>query len=103
MNMNNGSRKIACLPTGSGKTILMSEICRDPNDISKPFRLSSAKKNKEWTNYIPISIKEIPKYVSPYVSITSENFDDSIVAASMMTNAKYSPLERVLTGKKPSK
>ena len=28
MNMNNGSRKIACLPTGSGKTILMSEICR---------------------------------------------------------------------------
>ena len=83
--------------------ILMSEICRDPNDISKPFRLSSAKKNKEWTNYIPISIKEIPKYVSPYVSITSENFDDSIVAASMMTNAKYSPLERVLTGKKPSK
>lgn len=82
--------------------VMMSELCRDPKDISKPFRLSSAKKNGEWTNYQSISVKEIPRYVSPYVNITSENFDDSIVAASMMDNAKYSPLERVLTGKKPA-
>lgn len=83
--------------------ILMSELCRDPNDLSKPFRLSSAKKNKDWTGYKSISIKEIPKYTSPYVSLTSENFDDSVVAATMMKDAKYSPLERVLTGKKPTK
>lgn len=31
INMNEQSRKIACLPTGSGKTILMSEICKRTN------------------------------------------------------------------------
>ena len=79
--------------------IFESELCRDPSDPSKPFRLSKAKKNGEWNNYKAAAVKEIPKYTSPYVSLTSENLDDSIVAATMMDNAKYSPLEKVLTGK----
>lgn len=79
--------------------LLQSEICRDSTDITSPFRTSKAKKNKEWTNYSNVSIKDLPKYISPYVSITSENLDDSIVAATMLTDAKDSPLEKVLTGK----
>lgn len=96
MNINGGNFNISYQYFG----LLISELCRDPNDYSKPFRLSSAKGKGEWTNYKPISVKEVPRYVSPYVNITSENFDDSIIAASMMENAKHSPLEVVLTGRK---
>lgn len=80
--------------------ILISETYRDPTDKSRPFRLSKAKKDKEWDNYSVISIKDIPNYISPYVSLTSESFDDSIIYATMMKdkNIKSSPLERVLTG-----
>lgn len=78
--------------------ILVSEICRDPNDYSKPFRLSSAKKNKEWDNYKNISITTIPNYISSYVSLTSQNYDDSIIAATMMKKELSTPLEKILTG-----
>jgi len=82
--------------------ILQSEIYRDPTDKSRPFRISKAKKNKEWTNYINIPIKDVPDYISPFVSITSENFDDSLIQAILMDGkeVKSSPLERVLTGTK---
>lgn len=78
--------------------ILQSELCRDPDDHSKPFRLSKAKKNKEWDNYKNIPIKEIPNYISSYVSLTSENYDDSVIAATMMKKELSSPLEKVLVG-----
>ena len=76
--------------------ILQSEICRE--DYSKPFRLSAAKKNGEWDNYKNISIKQIPNYISSYVSITSENYDDSVIAATMMKKELETPLEKVLIG-----
>lgn len=81
--------------------VLQTEIYRDPDNTSKPYRLSSAKKKKDWTNYINVSIKDAPNYISPYVSITSEYFDDSVLQAMMMddNNIKSSPLEKVLTGK----
>lgn len=78
--------------------LLPTEICRDPEDNSKPFRVSKAKKNGEWTNYKPISVKQVPDYISPYVSLTSENYDNSVMMATMMDDGKHSPLERVLTG-----
>jgi hypothetical protein len=81
--------------------ILISEIYRDKEDKSKPFRLSKAKKDKDWTNYSIVSIKEVPNYSSPYIRITAENFDDSIIQASMMKDNKIksSPLEKIFTGK----
>lgn len=81
--------------------ILISEIYRDPTDSSKPFRLSKAKRNKEWSNYKIASIKEIPNYISPFVSISSEYFDDSVIQATMMDdkNIKSTPLEKIFTGR----
>ena len=83
--------------------LLYSKICRDPQDVSKPFRLSKAINNK-MTGYTPISIKEASKYISPFVSLTSENMDESIMSAVLLTEEeksgkqhKESPLERVLT------
>lgn len=78
--------------------LLQTETCRDVEDNSRPFRMSRAKKNSEWTNYKPISVKQCPDYISPYVSLTSENYDNSVMMASMMDGGKYSPLEKVLMG-----
>ena len=71
----------------------ISEICRDKNNRSIPFRLS---KNQDMNDYKLVSIKEIPNYISPYASFTSENFDESLMNAIIMDTDKYSPLERIL-------
>ena len=74
--------------------IIISEICRNPKDTSQPFRFTSM---DNMCGYKPISIKAIPNNISPYVSITSENFDESLMAAITTKEDKYSPLEKVLT------
>lgn len=73
--------------------ILVSEIARCKNDISKPFRFSNM---NDMHNYRPISIKLTPKFVSPFVSITSENFDQSLMGAITTENHKTTPLEKVV-------
>lgn len=78
--------------------IFISKICRDIHDKTKPFRLSEEKKKKQFTAYKSTSVKEIPKYTSVYAAFTSENFDDSIIAATQIKKNAYSPLERVLMG-----
>ena len=77
--------------------LLIASICRDPDDISKPFSSTSM---KDMTAYKPIDIKMIPKFISPYTAITSENWDESVRAAILMKdkeNAPESPLEKVIT------
>jgi hypothetical protein len=42
----------------------------------------------------------VPKYISPYTAITSENWDEAIRAAVLIDdpeNTPESPLEKVLT------
>jgi hypothetical protein len=77
--------------------ILWAELCRDPNDVSKPFYTTDM---KDMNGYKPVSIKTTPNYVSPYVALASEQLDESIRAAILIDDddAKYSPLEKVVTG-----
>lgn len=77
--------------------ILIASISRDKNDITRPFCATSM---KDMTDYMPIDIKLVPKYISPYTAITSENWDESIRAAILMKDkddAPLSPLEKVIT------
>ena len=84
--------------------LLYSKICRDPNDINVPFRLSKAI-DESMINYKPISIKRAAKLISPFTAITSENIDEAIMSAVIMSDNeesgkskhKSSPLERILT------
>lgn len=81
--------------------ILWSELCRDPHDISRPFRLSKEVDAKDYHAYRPISIKMSPKYVSPYTAIISENFDEGIMAADILSTKPDkdildSPLEKIV-------
>lgn len=77
--------------------LIESELCRDPNDLFKPYRLSSSYK-KGGTNYTKLGIKDVPRYISTYTAVTSENWDESIIAATMNDKEVYSPLESILMG-----
>jgi hypothetical protein len=72
--------------------VIISEMCRYKSDISKVYRLS---KSKDPTAYTMINIKDVPKLVSPFASVISENWDESIGNALINKNTKSSPLEKL--------
>lgn len=91
IRLNGGSYKISAQLFG----IVISELCRDPNNMNNPFRLSNAIK-KDMRSYKPISVKEVPKYISPYQSLISENWDDAVIGAIMNDNHIKSPMEKIM-------
>lgn len=91
INYNGASYKISAQLFG----LIVSEMCRDPKDLSKPFRLSGS---NNMHDYKSIAINKIPKYNGPYSSITSENWDLSLIGAINNPEAKESPLEKVIMG-----
>ena len=74
---------------------VVSEICRDMKNTSKPWRLS---KNTDLHSYKSISVKNVSKLISPYTALLSEDFDESILHAIMNNDPKDSSLEKVLVG-----
>lgn len=75
--------------------MVISETCRDPNDLNKPFRMTNF---TDETAYKPISIIDVPKYISPHQSLTSQNWDSAIVGAIMHPTDVDSPLEKLVMG-----
>ena len=77
--------------------ILWAELCRDPNDPTKLFCQTAM---KDMNGYKPASIKASPNYTSPYVALSSEQFDESLMSSILIDDKdiKYSPLEKVVTG-----
>jgi len=73
---------------------VISEMCRDPKDLSKPYRLTPMKTE---TGYTALSLKDIPKLISPYTAITSENWDEAVVSAIINKNKVDTPMEKLLT------
>lgn len=74
--------------------MIVSELCRDPNDLSRPFRLT---KMEDMAAYKMINLEQLPYYISPYTSITNINWDKAVVNACLLQGGKESPLEKVLT------
>ena len=76
--------------------ILYSQIYRDASNPDLPYRLGG---NKDSLAYVTMPITDVPKKVSPYVSITSQNWDESVVGAiTVGDKGMDSPLEPVLMG-----
>lgn len=93
MELNGSSFKLNMQLFG----IMISELCRDENNISKPFRYTNM---NNMNSYKQVSIKAIPKFISPYVALTSENWDESLMSAILIDDEKkmkYSPIEKVIT------
>lgn len=74
---------------------VLSEVCRDPHNLKKAFRHT---KFTDPTAYRPISIVDVPKYISPHQSICSQNWDSAIVGAIMNPSDVESPLETLVMG-----
>ena len=70
--------------------IVVSEMARDPNNLEKAFRNSNAK------HYKAINIRDIPKFISAYSAITSENWDEAVVNAIENKSTKDIPMEKIL-------
>lgn len=92
MEVNGGNYGISAQAFG----VFVSKLCRQKNNLEKEFRLSK-NKIKNNTNYTSISIKTVPKYTSPYTAITSENWDEAVIASIMNTNKVDVPLEKLMT------
>lgn len=73
--------------------IMISELCRDPKNVRSAFRLSSM---DDMNSYIPSNLIAIPKYVSAYSAITSENADEAIANAMIDVGGPASPMEKVM-------
>lgn len=76
--------------------IFVSQIARCKDDLSKPFRCQE--KITDMTDYATMNMADLPKYIDPFASITSQNFDDAVVAATMSDKKSSSPMEKVLMG-----
>lgn len=75
--------------------LLYSEVYRAYDDIRTPYIQSG---NKDPLAYKAITLADVPKMTSAYQSLTSENWDNSVVGAIQTKNDKDSPLEPILTG-----
>lgn len=75
--------------------VIVSEMCRSKNDPSIAFRHTNF---RDPMSYRAISIKDLPKYVSPNSSIGSENWDLGVVGAIMNPSDVNSPMEKLLMG-----
>lgn len=78
--------------------LVSSELARSKNDVSKPYRLSNSKNPLD---YKFIGVKLLPNYVSPFSSVISENWDESLRSAILMKDVPdkdlpMSPIEKVL-------
>lgn len=75
--------------------IVVGEMCRDAKDPSIPFRQTNF---KDQMAYRAISIKDLPKYISPSSSLGSENWDMGVVGAIVNPSNTESPMEKLLMG-----
>jgi hypothetical protein len=80
--------------------IMVSELCRNPKNLAEPFRYT---KMDKMTGYRQIAVSNIPKYISPYVALTSVNFDEALMSSVVLSKEpdskiKSTPLEKVITG-----
>ena len=89
MNLNGSSFKINSQIFG----IFSSEMFRSIDDKSIPYRLSGETDPNKYTS---ISIKQLPNLISPFTAFISENWDESMIYASMNHSKRDVALEKVL-------
>lgn len=73
--------------------VIIGELCRSDKDVDIPYRMS---KSEDPNAYRWISIKDIPRSVSPFTAIQSEEWDRAVISSITNTNSKDSPLEKIM-------
>lgn len=91
-NLNGGDYGVSAQMYG----MIISETCRDKDNLSIPFR-NGKNIDKDLHAYKTIPVTQNPNYVDPFVSITSQYWDESLMSAILLDGDKHSPLEKVMT------
>lgn len=73
--------------------VVVSEYCRNPNNLKEPFRYTDM---KNFVGYKPLNIVDIPKYTTSYASLTSENWDNAVMGSILNKSDMKSPMEKML-------
>lgn len=75
--------------------MIYGEILKD-QDGETPYRLTK-KLDKSQTGYMYSNVIKNPKHNGPFISITSQNFDEAVMGAILSNdNPKETPLEKIL-------
>ena len=73
--------------------IVFSELCRSSKNVEIPFHMS---KSTDMTDYQFVNIREIPRNVSPFTAITSEQWDEAVINSITTKSDKPSSLEKIM-------
>ena len=84
-----------------GYEIIISEIYRDPDDISKPFRYKAgAKKGVNLTNYRTINLRNLANESAVFTGLIFEDFTAALQSAVIKTQSgntgRISPIEKTI-------
>lgn len=88
-NLNGASYGVSMQIIG----LIISEICRSSNNISRPYRIGSS---NDYNAYTTINVADVSNYTSPFAAITGEDWNKSLASAIMADGGKLSPLERAI-------
>jgi hypothetical protein len=73
--------------------VVIGELCRSRKDIDTAFRLTDS---NDMNNYQWISIRDIPKGVSPFTALQSEEWDKAVISSIIADTNRDSPLEKIM-------
>lgn len=80
---------------------IISEMCRDQNDLSKQFRLTAGKQKTDPFSYQMLNMNAVSAYSSVMTSMSFERFAEKLTTSLNMTKdgvkQKPSPIEQVIT------
>lgn len=81
--------------------LIWAEMCRDPNDITKPYRMIYGKGNADPTGYTETNMNNVAAATSVFSGLSFERVKEKLAASINMTTTgveqRRSPVEEVLT------
>lgn len=81
--------------------LIWAEMCRDPSDISKPFRMVYGKGNADTTSYVETNMDNVAAATSVFSALSFQKIKEKLAAALNMSltdaDQRRSPVEDVLT------
>lgn len=81
--------------------MIWAELCRDPDDVTKPFRFKYGRGNASPTNYNLVNMNTVAAATSVFSGLSFERLGEKMASAINMTRSgaeqRRSPVEDVLT------
>lgn len=81
--------------------MIWAEMCRDPNDVTKPYRMQYGKGNASLTGYIETNMNNVAAATSVFSALSFEKVTEKLATSLNMTRngveQRRSPVEEVLT------